>query len=484
MKILLFSPYNSFDHTAYGFYRASVPYNLLYIAGYLRKHGIESKIYELGVFDEKDNIRVGDKIRCGLSDEAITKILADENPDIVGLSTMYTVFHEDYVEAIRTIKRFNPAIRVVVGGNHASCFPGLMLESGADQVVVGEGEEAFLGVCRGDRSKIIRKAFLKDLDEIPFPPLRMIDFWRHIEVNNPYVMRTPVAGIISSRGCPNDCAYCTVNGVWKRQWRARSPGNVVLEMINMIRDYGIREFHFLDDNLMVDRKRLAEICRIIIDERLNIKWAAPAAHWALDNNLLDLMKRSGCYRLSFGIESGDLETRKFIGKSYPLAQAREIIAHANRIGLWTITTNIIGFPYETLEQINNTVNFAKTCGADFACFFLLIPHPSSRVYQYYVKEGLFNEDDRMSILNEGGCDTVHFKKDQLRWIRDYAYREFVQHRFRAYMRNPRLLLQKIHSFEDARYLWRLVNMGLGMKRRAGQKSGTSKDFIYGDRQYV
>jgi len=486
MKILLFNPYCTFDHTAYVFYRASVPHGLIAIEAYLKQHHIDSTIYELGIFDEKDVIRIGEFARCGISDIQISEILYKEEPTIVGISTMYTVFHKDYVELITRIKGYNPNIHVVVGGNHASVFPDLMLEAGADQVVVGEGEQAFLDICKGDRNPVVCRAYIEDLDTLPLPDLSAIDFPKYYEVNNPFTMRKPVAGISTSRGCPHDCCYCTANGVWNRRWRGRSPKYVAAEMYMMKKEYGIQEFHFLDDNMAVNKARLRAICEEIIDWKLDIKWATPNGipFWQLDVDTLDLMKKSGCYRLTFGIESADPEIREYIGKSYPLGRAKEVIKYANKIGMWTVCTNIIGFPYETEEQINRTIDFAKECGTDFACFFTLLPHPSSRVYQDFLKEGLVDPADAMSALNEGGAATTLFSKDEIKEFQRIAYNEFVNHKLLQYIQYPMLIIRKIRSIEDFMYMVKICWMGFQMKLKQGKKIATSKDYIYGKKQYV
>ena len=485
MKILLFNPYFSFDNTAYVFYRASIPSQLLYLSGYLKKFGIDSKIYELGVFDEKNCIKIDNKIRCGISDLDICYILSKECPDIVGISTSYTVFHQDYIDLIKLVKTFNRNIKVVVGGNHASVFPNEMLSAGADQVVVGEGEQALFDIIHGEKAKIVKRDF-KNLDDIPFPDYDSIDLKKYLSVANPFIMRTPVIGIVTSRGCPHNCVYCTANGVWQRKWRARSPENVVAEMKWLVKDYGIREFHIMDDNVSVSRDRLVKICELIIKEKLNIKWATPngIAHWTLDKELLGLMKKSGCYRITLGIESGDPETRKFIGKQFPLEQAKEVVKEANRLGMWTMATNIIGFPYEKSHQIRNTIDFAKDCGVDFATFFLLLPHPSSEVYKYFVKEGLYNPNDAMSALNEGGCNTLYFTKQQLLDFRSIAYKEFVEHKFKTYLLHPMILLRKIRSLEDFFYLMKVIGLGFDIKNRLGNKLKTTKDLVFGKNQYT
>jgi magnesium-protoporphyrin IX monomethyl ester (oxidative) cyclase len=486
MKIILLNPYYSFDKTAYVFYRAGIPYGLISIEAYLKKKSIRSQIYELGIFKEEDAIRVGDKIRCGISDDAIRDILCREKPDIVGVSTMYTVFHADYIELAKTIKDYDPKIHLVAGGNHASSFPEKMLAAGYNQVVKGEGEEAMLYICMGNREPILQRPFIEDLDSLPLPDLKAIDFSKYFSVSNPFAMRTPVAGISTSRGCPMDCCYCSANGVWERKWRGRNPQHIAAEIYMMKRDYGIQEFHFLDDNMAVSRERLKGICEEIILWELDIKWATPNGipYWLLDGEMLDLMKKSGCYRLTFGIESGDHEIRKYIGKSFSLLKAKEVIRYANSIGIWTACTNIIGFPYETAEQIQRTIDFAKDCGTDFACFFTLLPHSSSRVYKDFVKEGLIDPADAMSALNEGGTPTVNFTKQEIKELQRQAYNEFVTHRMWQYIKHPGLILQKIRSWEDLRYMLKIVLMGINMKLKQGKKIVTSKDYIYGRKQYV
>lgn len=486
MKILLLNPYYSFTGDTYVFYRAGVPHGLIAIEAYLKQHDIHSKIYELGIFEEEDVIWKENGVRCGLADWKIKRIIYDEDPEIIGISTMYTVFHQDYIDLIKYIKKLKPEIRVVVGGNHASSFPQMMLDAGADQVVVGEGEVAFLDICKGDTSAIVSRDLIPDLDRLPHPDLSAIDFPRYFQVSNPFTIRQPVAGIMTSRGCPHDCCYCTANGVWKRRWRGKSAERVVDEIAGMEWKYGIREFHFLDDNMAVSKERLRAICKEIIDADLYIKWAMPNGipYWQLDNDTLDLMKRSGCYRLTFGIESADPEIRKYIGKEFPLAKAKEVIQYANKIGIWTICTNIIGFPYERADQIRRTIDFAKDCGTDFATFFTLLPHPSSRVYKDFLKEGLVDPKDSMSALNEGGARTVIFSKAQIKDFQRQAYNEFVDHRSREYMKHPGQILRKIRSIEDLMYVGKLGMMGINMKLKRGKKIATTKDYIYGKSQYV
>jgi magnesium-protoporphyrin IX monomethyl ester (oxidative) cyclase len=516
MDVLLFNPYYSQSLQYYAHYSPTCPYNLLYLASYLKKFGVASKILELGVFDVNEAAVTGQRIRFGVSDDTITKILAAEKPRVVGISSMYSIYYRDVVEIAATIKKIDPTITVVIGGNHASSYwEHVARNRNIDCVVIGEGELTFLELCQrvlaGKAYRDIRgiafcngdghavrtepREQIVNLDDVPIPDFSSVDFRRYLGEGNPFGIRPPAAGIVSSRGCPMKCVYCTIKAVWGRTWRGRSAKNVVDELELVHRTYGVREFGFLDDSVGVDKKRLADICDEIIRRDLDIKWSTPngIAHWMLTTELLDKMKAAGCYRVTFGIESGNPETRKFLGKPFPLEQAKHLIQHANKIGMWTNCTNIIGFPYETLDSIRDTVRFAKACATDFACFYLLIPQPTSDVYQFFKKEGLldfdsFFEKDDLSdeqfekinfILNETGSDTTVFKREELSRIQKQAYRSFLLYRAMTVLFNPTRLLRKIRSREDFFYILRMVQLGFGVfLRTINPRLKKSSDFLY------
>ncbi len=496
MNILLFNPYYTQLKKFYSFYLPAPPLSLMYLAGYLKKHGIGSKIYELGIFEIEKARQYQGRVRFGVSDEEIASILNKERPQIVGITSMYSIFYRDVIEIADLIKKISPQTKVVLGGNHASSYWKHVLKSlSVDFVVIGEGEETFLELVQSLRSgrayqhieglgwrdssgqiqKSPERPLIKNLDDIPFPEVGLIDYSKYISYTNPFAMRSPVISLITSRGCPGKCVYCTIKAVWGRSWRGRSPKNVVDEIELYMRKYNVHEFAFLDDSASVDRKRWEGLCDEIILRKLNIKWTTPngIAHWTLTKDILNKMKKAGCYRITFGIESGHPETRRFLGKPYPLEQARELIQHANRIGLWTICTNIIGFPYENINSVRSTIKFAKKCGTDFAAFYLLMPQPTSEVYEYFKKEGLLNfdsfferaefDEDQFEqinyILNETGSDTVYFKKEELSRLQKEAYRSFLLYRGLSYLFNPLRIFRKIHNVEDLKFIIRIVGKG-------------------------
>lgn len=267
--------------------------------------------------------------------------------------------------------------------------------------------------------------------------------------------------MITSRGCPGNCIYCAVKTVWGRCWRGRSPTNVVDEIETLVKDYAVEEIHFLDDSISVDRQRLAGICREIIRRKINVRWTTPngIAVWLLDRPLLRLMKKASCYRLTFGLESGDPEIlRSFVGKFYDHEKAKEVINYASKIGLWTLGTFIIGFPYETREQIEKTINFAIATDLDFATFYIANPFPGTRMYDIYKKENLLPPGGAYEVVR--GCDSKLYPHSFLVDLQSLAFKRFLGSR----LRKPQLVWRKLKSGENWPYLWRLGNSYLNLLR--------------------
>ncbi len=509
MKILLFNQYFSTKKESSATNLASLPLNLLHLATYLKSKNMECKIYELGIFDPDKAIIENNRLRYGLSDKEIIKIIHKEKPEIIGLGCMYSRHYIDVMNIAKLIKKTDASIKVVIGGNHATSFSDMVLKVPEfDFVVKEEGEITFYELCKSilegkknfhkikgiayrDGSRIVKtenREFIVNLDDLPMLDYSFMDLKKYTSGNkSPYIMRTPIIGITSSRGCPGRCVYCTVRAVWGRTWRGKSSKRTVDEIEILYKNYGIREFSFLDDSASVNKIRWNGICDEIIKRELDIKWTTPngIAHWTLDKPLLLKMKKAGCYRITFGIESGNLEIRNFLGKPYPLSQAKELLQYANKIGMWTICTHIVGFPYETQEQIKDTVEFAKKSGTDFAAFYILAPMPTSDVYKYFRDEGLldfdfifndsvFNEEkyeEMYKILNDGGTPTKHFTPAEIKEIQIKAYRSFIIYRALTFL-NPWRIVRKIHSMEDLKYTFRLGSTGVGLLVKSFYKNTT------------
>ncbi|OGD52695.1 hypothetical protein A3K80_04325, partial [Candidatus Bathyarchaeota archaeon RBG_13_38_9] len=465
---------------------------LAYLGSYLEALHHEVRIMDALALGINNVQRVEGGTRYGLSEEDILTIIWEFDPDLVGVTCMFSSYSTDAHRLAAIVKDYNHAAPVIFGGAHSSICPEWVLkDENVDIVVFGEGEitmsELVSKLQRGEGISEVRgiafrqdgrivknkpREFMTDIDSIPLPARHLLPMG--IYLNNsksPYNIRFPATTVVTSRGCPGNCVFCSIHSVWGHRWRYRDPKSVVDEIEHLIKQYNVREIEFLDDNIAASNKRLEAICDEIIRRKLNIKWATPngIAYWTLDEKLLRKMKKSGCYRLTFGIESGNIATRKFIGKTHSLESAKKIIGHANKIGLWTVCTFIIGFPYEKKDSIMDTVRFAVESGTDFAVFYLLGVFPGTKVYEIFKKEGLldfdrvFNDPASATVtdfsvigqsLASRGTKTKYFTQSELQACLDEAYRVFALSRIKHFL-NPSRLLRKVYSPEDLKYAIRL-----------------------------
>jgi len=448
---------------------------LAYIASHLEKNGVEVKIIDAAAEGINNKIQIGNKIRFGLSEEEIKKRIKGFSPDIIGITCISTPHSSDAHEAARIVKEVDPHILVVMGGAHPSSNPwDVLKDKHVDIVVRGEGEITFLEIIKkfekGEKldnilgtfirkdNKIIEnlpRPYIKNIDSLDFPArdlLPMEAYFEEDRKNSQYEMRDRVTSMITSRGCPGNCIYCSVKVIWGRLWRGRSPKNVVDEIESLIKNYKVNGISFLDDSISVDASRLEKICDEIIKRKLDIKWTTPngIAIWLLDKKIIDKMKKSGCYRLTFGLESGNKEIlNNFIGKYYDYQKARELISYCSKIGLWTIGTFIIGFPYETKNQIEDTINYAISTDLDFAVFYIANPRKGTAMYEIYKKEGLLPKEGDTSIIR--GTKTKNFSHEELISLQSEAFNRFLKSRLKKIWK----IFSKIKSPEDLLYTLKL-----------------------------
>lgn len=502
MKILLIKPPCTVYNIDPTLPAATLPFGIAYLASFLLSKGEDVEIID-ALSEGINNIERGDhKTRVGLSDGDLEARIRRFNPDIVGVTSMFTAFDHDAHNLAALVKKINPATKVVLGGAHTSIFPGVAVQdANVDIAVRGEGEVTLWEIVKALREgeectnilgttvlidgQVVTnspRGYIEDLDTLPFPVYHLLPLQTYFKVveDSPFSYYPRQMGIISSRGCPGDCSFCSIHSVWGHSWRGRSAGNVVDEIEYLLTKYGIKEFAFLDDSVACSKARMVAICDEIITRGLKIKWTTPngISHWTLDEDVLDKMKASGCFRITFGIESGNLKTREFIGwkKNFSLEQATRVTKYANKIGLWTISTFILGFPYEDRQSIEDTIKFAIESDVDFAAFFLLMPFPGTRVYEVFKAEGLLNFDNLFDPLDKSsedeyaqlgaalaqqGCQTMHFTQEELQKLLSQAYTRFWKARFVSFL-NPTRTIRKVRSVRDLVYLLKIVRVGFKM----------------------
>ncbi len=359
MKVVLVRP-------SYHSYFITPPIGLGYLASYLKKNKITAKIID-GLRDNNDN-------------RALLERILKEKPDAVGI-TCLTAFYNEAVGLSQMLKRSNKEIRVIFGGVHPTALPAETLkDSNADFVICGEGETALL--------KLIEKGFVSDgipgvysqtnieqgknfgekaeiidnLDDIPFPDWEQINPGTYpLAPHGVIVRNSPIGVVTTTRGCPYQCTFCASPGFYDRKIRYRTPENVLEEIKYLVNRFGVKEIHFEDDNLTLERTHAKKICNLILKEKIKISWACPNGIRAdkTDEELLRLMKKSGCYYLSYGIESASNRILENVKKHETIETIEKSIELANKAGILTSGFIILGLPGETKETLSKTIGFLK-----------------------------------------------------------------------------------------------------------------------------
>jgi magnesium-protoporphyrin IX monomethyl ester (oxidative) cyclase len=417
-----------------------VPLGLGYLAAVMERR-IQVRVLDAVAEGYAKEVGVArESFTYGLSDQAIRAVIAEYTPDVVGVSCPFSTQWRNAHRVCRLAKEVSLETITVMGGAHPSATPTQTLaDPNIDYVILGEGEQVFpqlieslqtgqvacvAGIAFRDGEAIRinpRNAFINNLDALPFPARHLLPMSKYFAINRPHGTMSrfsPNTSIITSRGCPARCVFCSIHNIWGRKFRARSPGNVLDELEQLEGDYGVREVHFEDDNLTYDRARALQIFNGMVARGLHLAWAAPnglAIH-TLDEQLLQAMKASGCYRLHLAIESGDPDVlQRIIRKPLRLEGVPPIVAAARRLGLEVDAFFVVGLPGETREQIRRTFEFADRLHADHTSFFIATPYPGTDLEQLCRAKGYVSPDLSFENLRvrRGNISTPEFTGTEL-----------------------------------------------------------------------
>jgi anaerobic magnesium-protoporphyrin IX monomethyl ester cyclase len=365
--------------------------SLAAVAPAVRQMGFNVRLIDL-------NIEADPKAR-------FTREMMEFRPAHVALTFTTSVYHiaKEYAALARSLC---PQVKLVCGGHHATLMPEDVLnETEFDVVVRGEGDFTLAELVSGQSRREIsgisfkedgqivatqNRPLIFDLDRIPFPALDLYEVPRY---RHPRFMakRNPVAYMETSRGCYGACIFCNAR---RTKLRRKSVGRVLEEM-KYVLSLGFREIHLADDLFTADLKRVKEICRAIINSRLDISWYPRAGIRVdhVDRELFDLMKRAGVWSVPFGIESGNEDILKRIGKNITLDQVRHAVRLAKSVGLTTEGYFMVGHPDETEETMQQTVKFATSIGLDYAKFTINTPLPGTPLFDEWDRAGVIKTKD-------------------------------------------------------------------------------------------
>lgn len=423
------------------------PIGLAYIAAVLRKNGFDIKIIDCLIEGSLEGRPYDkDKIRYGLSDEEIKNVIIKYSPDLVGVSCLFSAKVYDMLNICRIVKEVNPKIITITGGAHpTTTYYEVLEDDNLDFVLLGEAEYSTLNLINtinnsADLSKVDGLAYkenkkiklnpktkyIENLDDLPLPARDLLKMDIYIRSSSPHsgIKRQPFTSIITSRGCPARCSFCVIRHLWGEKPRYRSAKNVLFEIEHLIDNYGIKEIHFEDDNLTAIKKRAIEIFNGIIEKGWDLTLNSPSGLtiYSLDEELLLLMKKAGYYSISVAIESGDKDILKLMRKPVNLEKAKEIIKNAREIGLKTKGFFILGYPGETKEKMQKTVNYAATVGLDWALFFIATPIPGSELDKLCREKGyLIDENlEYTKLFYVSNIKSPEFTPDYVENLREKA----------------------------------------------------------------
>jgi anaerobic magnesium-protoporphyrin IX monomethyl ester cyclase len=403
MKVLLINPKVNLPIET----RTSPSLGLAYLGAVSERQGHTVRVYD------------GD-----VEDISLEKVLRDFAPDLVGITANTIQIKSAWRDA--AVVKSVADIPVVLGGPHPTVLPAESVEhSEVDIVVRGEGEATWEELCRwrtfvslsrtgtgGEWRGAISglqsvpgisyqtpdgqvhhnpdRPVIEDLDSLPLPAYHLFKMNRYTNLQ-PTVdhIEGPSYPLLTSRGCPYHCTYCSQIG--PRRWRMRSPENVVAEWRWLVRDLGAAEIGVLDDSFNINRQRVLDICDLLIKEELTHKpWIMINGIRAnlVDKELLGRMRQAGCIRSAFGVESGNQEILdSVIGKQLTLEQVRAAFKAAKEVGMETIGFFMIGLPGETEVTMDETIRFAIELDPVVANFSMATPFPGTEMSRIVKEKG-------------------------------------------------------------------------------------------------
>jgi radical SAM superfamily enzyme YgiQ (UPF0313 family) len=374
------------------------PLGLAYVAAALEKNGFHVEIL--------DNYLLERPI------EEVKLEVRKRAPEIVGI-TCSSLTYARCIETAKAVKEAYPSCRVVVGGPHPSYMPQTMLQhEEIDYVVIGEGEQAMVelaaSIMKGEEDtvakipgvacriggEVVKNApeFISDLDQVPFPARHLLPMQMYDRALS-YLSVKPVDTMSILRGCPYKCAYCETRELWGTTCRAFSPQRVIDEIKHMVEHYGSKGIYFVGDNFTINKKHTAELCRLMRDSEIDLKWTCETRADLISKELLVDMKSAGCETIFFGVESGSPQIQQKLNKNIDLQEVKHTFELCRQAGIQTATSFMLGIPGETVNDMNATFKFAKSLQADWCQFNIYIACPGSRLYDEVMSQGLYDQMD-------------------------------------------------------------------------------------------
>ncbi|MCL5771885.1 MAG: B12-binding domain-containing radical SAM protein [Actinobacteria bacterium] len=342
----------------------------------------------------------GYKVKAYCEDLSAVDFNEIKDADLVGISAITSTSTRSY-KLITEIKKINPDVPIVTGGPHPTFLPEEVLENGSDFAVRGEGEKTILELIDAIEGKINfadvkglsfkndgifihnkDRELIENLDDMPFPDWSLID-------NSKEINYIPIQ---TSRGCPYNCKFCTVVKVFGRKYRFRSVESVISEIKYLLKTFEgtkAKRIFFYDDNFSANKKRTKSLLTKILEQKINMPtwFSQERLEIAKDEELLDLMVKTGCKRIMAGIESINPETLKEYNKHQEVEEIKESIQKLHKHGIGVHGMFVLGGEHDDIDSIKKTMSFIIENKIDTVQIMMLIPFPGTEIYEEYKKQG-------------------------------------------------------------------------------------------------
>lgn len=421
-----------------------IPIGLAYIAPMARQRGHHVEILDLAIEKEPE--------RC------LRAKLAERKWDLAGFSCM-TAEWDGAAIAARQVKDYDPSIPTLFGGQHPTIVTEEVLSNDfADMVCRGEGESTFTELLTvlengGDPAEVVGLAVkrpdgeirmnpprppIEDVDSIPLPAYDLLDLDRYAVAES--ARHTPkykrAIQIFTSRGCPWHCTYC--HDLFGKKFHPRSAASVLEEMRLLYDKYRIQEFMIEDDIFNFDMDRAKRICDLIVESgmKVSLQFGNGVRLERLDEELIRKMAAAGTHHMCIAIESASPRIQKLSRKYLKLHQVRDVARWSRKYGIETLGFFMIGFPTETVEEIEMTIRFACETELDEALFSIVVPYPGTELSHQIIREQLYDQTDHLNRVHR--IRTGDFDFRTLKRLQRKAYVKFFLTRFRFVRMLPKL----------------------------------------------
>jgi len=371
------------------------------------------------------------------------EFILKEKPDILVLNSAVPTIFNDCQIAL-DIKEKLPKIKTVIVGAPTYIIPEIIADYNLDYGIIGDSEYAILDIVQSNFSKFVVREikntkfiehFIENLDEIPPPSLKHIHLEKYIM---PFT-KEKLMLVEPGRGCPFNCAFCIVPPLAKRRVRYRNPIKFVKELEKYYKGYKVKNFLFWTETATLNKKFMIKICQEIIRRGLKIKWMTTSRTDTVDEELLTIMKKAGCWLISYGIESCNQNILDIIDKGTSVESAKKAIEIAHRSGIKVMAHVIIGLPKQTKKSIQETVYWLIKNKVDYAQFYCAVPYKGTKLRAIAEQNNWIESNDpRKYEIDNAVMRNEFMSTKEIEEMREWAFSKF-------YLRPEKILKEIIDN---------------------------------------